>query len=75
ESHEQLASYFAEQAYQEVKELEVRKERLQALAHLCGVYTMEQIEEALEQEGCEATVARLTAALGVKQGSREIPAD
>ncbi|MEQ7051071.1 IS21 family transposase [Paenibacillaceae sp. P-4] len=61
------------QQYVLVKELEVRKERLQALAHWFDVYTVEQIQEALEQEGSGATVASLTAALGVKQGSREIP--
>lgn len=50
------------------------KERLQALNHWCGVYSMEQIQEVLEQEGCEASGASLTAALGVKQGGRDIPA-
>ncbi|CAH8721163.1 hypothetical protein P4K96_28095 [Bacillus cereus] len=57
-----------------MKELELRKERLQALTHWCGVYRMEQIQEVLEQEGYEATVACLTAALGVKQGGRDTPA-
>ncbi|WP_197257739.1 IS21 family transposase, partial [Paenibacillus dendritiformis] len=62
------------QQYVRVNELELRKERLQALTHWCGVYRMEQIQEVLEQEGCEATVACLTAALGVKQGDRDLPA-
>lgn len=56
-----------------MKELELRKERLQALTQWCGVYSMEQIQEVLEQEGYEATVACLTAALGVKQGGRRHP--
>lgn len=61
------------QQYVMVKDLEVRKERLQALAHWSDVYTVQQIQETLEQEGNEATVACLTAALGVQQGNREIP--
>ncbi|MCM3294304.1 hypothetical protein M3661_30045, partial [Paenibacillus sp. MER 180] len=58
----------AMQQYVMVKELEVRKDRLQALAHWSDVYTVQQIQETLEQEGNEATVACLTAALGVQQG-------
>ncbi|SFF45343.1 Transposase [Paenibacillus algorifonticola] len=60
--------------YVGVADLTMRKERLQALAHWCGVYQMEQIQRVLEEAGGEATVTQLTAALGLEQASRDIPA-
>ena len=62
------------QRYVGMTDLNVRKERLQALAHWCGVYAVEQIQQVLEASGSEATVAQLTAALSLKQASRDIPA-
>lgn len=56
-----------------VADLTVRKERLQALAHWCGVYRMEQIQHVLQEAGSEATIVQLTAALGMEQASRDIP--
>ncbi|WP_181438570.1 IS21 family transposase [Paenibacillus sambharensis] len=61
------------QLYATVKELDMRKERLLALAHWSSVYTMREIEDALHLLGTEATVERITAVLGMRSGSRDIP--
>jgi hypothetical protein len=63
----------AVQVYAGVSDLALRKERLQALAHWCGVYSMAQIAEVLRTASSEATVAQLTAALGLAQVNRDIP--
>lgn len=62
------------QAYVAIGDLVLRKERLQALAHWCEVYPVTQIDQVLQAASDEATVAQLTAALGLKQTSRDIPA-
>lgn len=62
------------QRYVRVEELELRKERLQALIHWCGLYTMQQMEEVLKQQGQKATVTQMTAAIRAKQENRDIPA-
>lgn len=62
------------QTYVKVTDLAVRKERLQALMHWSGVYEMEHIRQVLEESGLEATVTQLSAALGVRQTNRDIPA-
>jgi transposase len=64
----------AVQQYVRVADYTVRKERLQALAHWCSVYPMEQIRHVLDSANDELTVAQLTAMLGVNQESRDIPA-
>jgi hypothetical protein len=63
----------AVQAYVGVADLALRKERLQALVHWCGVYAIAQIAEMLQTASSEATVAQLTAALGLAQVNRDIP--
>ncbi|WP_338555579.1 hypothetical protein [Paenibacillus sp. KS-LC4] len=63
----------AVQVYAGVADLALRKERLQALAHWCGIYPMAQIAEVLRKAPGEATVAQLTAALGLVQLNRGIP--
>jgi transposase len=62
------------QVYASVADLTLRKERLQALAHWCGVYPITQIAEVLTTASSEVTVAQLTAALGLVQANRDIPA-
>lgn len=61
------------QAYVRVADLALRKERLQALVHWCGVYPIPQIAEVLRKASVEVTVAQLTAALGLLQVNRNIP--
>jgi hypothetical protein len=61
------------QVYAGVADLVLRKERLQALAHWCGVYPIAQIAEVLRKAPDEATIAQLTAALGLVQVNRDIP--
>lgn len=51
----------------------MRKERLQALVHWTDVYSIAQIGQVLQEAHSEATVAQLTAALGLKQMNRDIP--
>ena len=60
--------------YVGITDLTLRKERLQALAHWSGVYPITQIGQALQEANSEATVAQLTAALGLKSMNRDIPA-
>jgi len=62
------------QTYVTVQEVTTRKDRLKALSHWSEVYTMEQIQEALELLGTDAAVSRITAILGMKHGSRDVPA-
>lgn len=75
-THSQFVRMLPEvlQQYVKVTDLTERKERLQALLHWSGVYDMEHIRQVLEEAGGAATVAQLTAALGIQQTSREIPA-
>ncbi|WP_141503298.1 IS21 family transposase [Paenibacillus luteus] len=63
----------AVRVYAGVADLALRKERLQALAHWCGVYPIAQIAEVLRKASGEATVVQLTAALGLVQVNRDIP--
>ena len=56
-----------------VKDLAERKERLQALSHWSGVYTIEQIQEAIALLGQDTAVDRITAVLGMKHGNRDLP--
>lgn len=74
-THSQFIGMLPEELQQYVKiaDVTVRKERLQALIHWCGVYEMKQIQDVLERTGHEATIAQLTAALGVQQTCRDIP--
>ncbi|OMF29764.1 hypothetical protein BK133_17340 [Paenibacillus sp. FSL H8-0548] len=75
-SHSQFIRMLPEvvQVYASVADLTSRKERLQALAHWCGVYSIAQIAEVLTTASSEATVTQLTAALGLVQANRDIPA-
>lgn len=59
--------------YLQVEELAVRKERLKAMHHWSKVYTLELIEQVLQEHPSTATIIQLTSALGLKQGSRNIP--
>ncbi|EST54634.1 hypothetical protein T458_14730 [Brevibacillus panacihumi W25] len=59
------------QEYVTVKDLTERKGRLQALAHWCDIYTIEQIQEIIALLGQNTPVTRITAVLGVKYGSRD----
>lgn len=61
------------QAYVTVKDLAERKEHLQALLHWIDVYTIEQIQEAITLLGQDTVVTRVTAILGMKHGSRDLP--
>jgi transposase len=62
------------QMYVGVADLTLRKERLQALMHWCSVYPIAQIAEVLRTSSSEATVTQVTAALGLVQANRDIPA-
>ncbi|MED1873446.1 hypothetical protein HN020_14745 [Brevibacillus borstelensis] len=62
------------QAYVTVKDLTERKDRLQAMSHWCDIYTIEQIQEVMALLGQDTPVTRITAVLGVKYGSRDLPA-
>lgn len=62
------------QHYLTVTDLDLRKERLRALTHWCSVYAIEQIQEAFDLLGSEVNVERITSILGMKYGSRDIPA-
>jgi transposase len=75
-THSQFVRMLPEalQQYVKVKELDVRKERLQALTHWCGVYTMEEICRAFDSQSAEFTVAQMTAILGLNRDGRDIPA-
>ncbi|NMO95578.1 hypothetical protein HII30_07245 [Paenibacillus lemnae] len=75
-THSQFVRMLPEaiQTYVKVTDLAVRKERLQALLHWSGVYELEHIRQVLEESGPEATVAQLSAALGILQSNRDIPA-
>jgi transposase len=64
----------AVQVYVGVADLILRKERLQALTYWCGVYPIAQIAEVLQTSSGEATVTQITAALGLVQANRDIPA-
>ena len=59
--------------YAGATDLGVRKDRLQALAHWCSVYSISQIAEVLQAAPSEATMEQLTAALSLVQGKRDIP--
>lgn len=59
--------------YLQVEELMLRKERLQAMVHWCKVYALELIAQVLQKHPSGATVMQLTSALGLMQGSRNIP--
>lgn len=61
------------QAYVTVKDMAVRKKRLQALSHWSDVYSIEQIQEATALLGRDTAVTRVTAVLGMKYGSRDLP--
>ncbi len=58
--------------YVGVADLAVRKERLQALIHWMDVYSIAQIGQVLQESHSEATVAQLTAALGLRQMNRDV---
>jgi transposase len=75
-NHSQFVRMLPEavQVYVGVADFAIRKERLQALVHWCGVYPIAQIAEVLRTASSEATVVQLTAALGLVQVSRDIPA-
>ncbi|MEJ8548530.1 hypothetical protein [Brevibacillus borstelensis] len=74
-SHSQFHRMLPEilQAYVTVKDLTQRKDRLQALLHWFDIYTIEQIQETIAQLGQDTPVTRITAVLGVKYGSRDLP--
>jgi len=61
------------QNYVTVPNPDARRQRLQALHHMSGVYTMEQIADALQIPGMAEDMSRLTAFLGMKYGSRNVP--
>lgn len=62
------------QQYVSISDLPERKERLQTLTHWCGVYSILQIGQVLQEAPPEATATQLTAVLGLKQTNRDIPA-
>ncbi|UJF33770.1 IS21 family transposase [Paenibacillus hexagrammi] len=75
-NHSQFVRMLPEavQQYVRITDLMLRKERLQALAHWSGVYPITQIGQTLQETHNEATIAQVTAALGLKQMNRDIPA-
>lgn len=75
-NHSQFVKMLPEavQEYVGTTDLTVRKERLQALVHWSGVYPIAQIGQVLQEAHSDATVAQLTAALGLIQLNRDIPA-
>lgn len=57
----------------EVADLTVRKERLQAMNHWCGVHNIDHIAHTLAKSGGDTPIIQLTAALGIGQENRDIP--
>ena len=60
--------------YVTVPDVDIRKERLQGLHYLSSVYTLEQITNALNMTGLAEDISGITAFLGMKHGSRNVPA-
>lgn len=62
------------QQYVTVTDLDQRKDRLRALVNWSSVYTVEQIHETMCLLDEEISIDRITSIMGLKYGSRDIPA-